>query len=66
MYFVPMRWFFFLASLFDAFKLKEAYLNANSSIALADNIILSPIAVWEFSSMECIKSLYASVISCEK
>ena len=66
MYFVPMCWFFFLASLFEAFKLKEAYLNANSSIALADNIILSPVAVLEFSSMDFIKSLYASVISCEK
>ena len=64
--FLPIFWFSSLSSLFDAFKLKEAYLNANSSIARADNITPSPISVLEFSCKACIKSLYASVTSCEK
>lgn len=65
-FFLPMCWFSFLSSLFDAFKLKEAYLNANSSIARADNITPSPMLVLEFSCKACMKSLNASVTSCVK
>ena len=65
-YFLPMCWFSFLSSLFDALRLKEAYLNANSSMTRADNIIPSPISVLEFSCKACMNSSNVSVRSCKK